>query len=98
MSEPGPVASVQEALAHALRLQASDPLPHSWDITSDSIAAWIAGHLNAAHLVVIKSAGAKGSELLDPAFARTLPRDLAWGVCGPFELQAQLASVEPFPR
>ena len=35
-------------------MQKADPLPHSWDITSDSIAAWIAGELS-SHLLVIKS-------------------------------------------
>jgi aspartokinase-like uncharacterized kinase len=32
-----------------------DPLPHSWDVTSDSIAAWIADSLR-AELLVLKSA------------------------------------------
>ena len=32
-----------------------DPLPHSWDVTSDSIAAWIAGYLNSKKLLLIKS-------------------------------------------
>jgi aspartokinase-like uncharacterized kinase len=32
-----------------------DPLPHSWDITSDSIAAWIAGYIKAERLVLVKS-------------------------------------------
>jgi 5-(aminomethyl)-3-furanmethanol phosphate kinase len=31
-----------------------DPLPHSWDITSDSIAAWIAGLLG-LNLLLLKS-------------------------------------------
>ncbi len=35
-------------------LRQSDPLPHSWDVTSDSIAAWIAGQANASRLVLIK--------------------------------------------
>ncbi len=32
-----------------------DPLSHSWDVTSDSIAAWITGHLNAERLILVKS-------------------------------------------
>lgn len=35
-------------------LLASDPLPASWDVTSDSIAAWVAGVANAGRLVLIK--------------------------------------------
>ena len=32
-----------------------DPLPHSWDVTSDSIAAWIAEYFEAERLVLVKS-------------------------------------------
>ena len=32
----------------------ADPLPHTWDVTSDSIAAWIAGQLHADRLVLVK--------------------------------------------
>jgi aspartokinase-like uncharacterized kinase len=31
-----------------------DPLPHSWQVTSDSIAAWVAGALQATRLVLLK--------------------------------------------
>lgn len=31
-----------------------DPLPHSWDVTSDTIAAWVAGFLS-CELLVLKS-------------------------------------------
>jgi len=31
-----------------------DPLPHSWDVTSDTIAAWVAGRLG-GDLLVLKS-------------------------------------------
>jgi aspartokinase-like uncharacterized kinase len=40
-------------LPAALLIQA-DPLPHSWQVTSDSIAAWIAGLAGAAQLVLLK--------------------------------------------
>ena len=35
-------------------LLASDPLPASWEVTSDSIAAWVAGTANAGRLVLVK--------------------------------------------
>jgi 5-(aminomethyl)-3-furanmethanol phosphate kinase len=35
-------------------LLASDPLAASWDVTSDSIAAWVAGATEAARLVLVK--------------------------------------------
>jgi 5-(aminomethyl)-3-furanmethanol phosphate kinase len=35
-------------------LRAADPLPHSWNVTSDSIAAWISGVVGARRLVLVK--------------------------------------------
>ena len=35
-------------------LHAMDPLPHSWDVTSDSIAAWVAVAVGAARLLLVK--------------------------------------------
>ncbi|HET9986604.1 MAG TPA: hypothetical protein VFQ38_23705, partial [Longimicrobiales bacterium] len=56
-------------------LRAADPLPHSWDVTSDSIAAWVAARLGAPRLVLLKSvdgvAGADGTVL--PLVARAAP-------------------------
>jgi aspartokinase-like uncharacterized kinase len=70
-------------LAPSAWLRAVDPLPHSWDATSDSIAAWVAGQLGAARLVLVKPAGtdvARGappSSIVDPCFADTLPPGVA---------------------
>jgi len=63
-------------LAPSQWLREADPLPHSWDVTSDSIAAWIAGMLRARRLVLVKPAGATGSKLVDAYFARALPADV----------------------
>ncbi len=54
-------------------LREADPLPHSWDVTSDSIAAWCAGEVGAPQLALIKPRGASGSNLVDAYFAHALP-------------------------
>jgi len=54
-------------------LRAADPLPHSWDVTSDSIAAWCAGALGARRVVLIKPADGEHKKLVDSHFLRTLP-------------------------
>jgi len=38
-------------------MRAADPLPHSWNVTSDSIAAWMCGVVGARRLVLVKPAG-----------------------------------------
>ena len=50
-------------------LFAVDPLPHSWDVTSDSIAAWFAGELGASRLLLVKPAAAQ-EPLVDGYFTR----------------------------
>jgi probable H4MPT-linked C1 transfer pathway protein len=40
-------------------LRRADPLPHSWEVTSDSIAAWIARAIAARRLVLVKPPGAE---------------------------------------
>ncbi len=35
-------------------LRGADPLPHSWSVTSDSIAAWLTGRVGAHLLVLLK--------------------------------------------
>lgn len=35
-------------------LHTRDPLPHRWTVTSDSIAAWVAAHLCAHRLILLK--------------------------------------------
>ncbi len=52
VEEPGGIAATLGAgrvavLAPSRWLRAADPLPHSWDATSDSVAAFVAGALDA---------------------------------------------------
>jgi probable H4MPT-linked C1 transfer pathway protein len=53
-------------------LRDADPLPHTWEVTSDSIAAWVAGALGATQLVLVKPPGARGDAMVDPYFERAL--------------------------
>ena len=59
-------------LAPSRWLHQADPLPHSWDVTSDSIAAWVTGAVGAARLVLVKPPGV-GSDAVDAYFHHVLP-------------------------
>jgi len=64
-------------LAPSTWLRTADPLPHSWDITSDSIAAWVAGQLGAERLVLLKPPSASGPDLVDRHFAAAVPPNVS---------------------
>jgi 5-(aminomethyl)-3-furanmethanol phosphate kinase len=66
-------------LAPSRWLRAADPLPHSWDATSDSVAAFVAGALDAARLVLVKPADV-GEEGVDRCFVTVVPGGLAVSV------------------
>jgi 5-(aminomethyl)-3-furanmethanol phosphate kinase len=67
-------------------LRDADPLPHSWDVTSDSIAAWIAGAVGARRLILVKPARAPLASLTDRYFPRALPAGVSVSVRTPGEL------------
>ena len=62
----------------------ADDLPQNWQVTSDSLAAWLVMRLDARAIVVVKSVDAKGDpisadalverEIVDPLFARFAAR------------------------
>ena len=54
-------------------LREADPLPHSWDVTSDSIAAWVASRIGARRLILIKPPGHDPRTAVDHYFDRALP-------------------------
>jgi aspartokinase-like uncharacterized kinase len=53
-------------------LRRADPVSHSWDATSDSIAAWVAIALGATHLVLLKPAAGPLREVTDAQFGSVL--------------------------
>jgi len=51
------------ALSDAEQGRFGTPLPHSWDVTSDSIAAWVARAIGARELVLLKSSLPRGDSM-----------------------------------
>jgi aspartokinase-like uncharacterized kinase len=76
-------------LAPSRWMRSADVLPHTWEVTSDSIAAFVAGALDAARLVLIKPTETNGA--VDPYFATALPNGMAFSVIGPDRIE-QLAN------
>lgn len=84
IEEPGALSMALGAhgvvvLAPSRWMRSADVLPHTWDVTSDSIAAFVAGALDAVRLVLIKPVG----ELSDPVdrhFATALPAGMPCSV------------------
>jgi dihydroneopterin aldolase len=97
--DPGEIATALDAgrlpvLAPFSWLRAADPLPHSWDVTSDSIAAWIAGQLGARRLILVKPAGVRASrDAVDPSFAGTLPHGVDATIVGADQIDALRAAL-----
>ncbi len=66
-------------------LRRADPLPHSWDVTSDSIAAWVARELGVRRLMLVKHrdgfvAPARGPRRVPPRERRSSLAALAGAV------------------
>jgi hypothetical protein len=66
----------------------ADPLPHSWDVTSDSIAAWFARILGARRLMLVKHADGfigpdRGPDRM-PAHVRRIALDAFAGALDPY--------------
>jgi probable H4MPT-linked C1 transfer pathway protein len=74
-------------------LREADPLPHLWDVTSDSLAAWVSARLGASRLVLVKPPGAPADEsAVDPYFQRAVPRHLPFAIV-PADRSAALRSA-----
>jgi 5-(aminomethyl)-3-furanmethanol phosphate kinase len=76
-------------------IHTADPLPHSWDVTSDSIAAWIAGAIGAPRLLLVKPVGS-GLGLADRYFPHAKPSGVDVRVLGVKEIDT-LSSVLASP-
>ena len=76
VSNPAAMASTFDldqipVLAPYAWLRRDDPLPHSWQVTSDSIAAWIARAIGARRLLLVKPPGfTPGPGAVDGYFAQ----------------------------
>jgi aspartokinase-like uncharacterized kinase len=102
VEDPGAIAgalAVGEVavLAPSRWLRAADPLPHSWDATSDSVAAFVAGALDADRLVLVKpvEVGAAG---VDRCFVAVAPAGLEVSVLGWERFCAGFPPVTPPSR
>jgi 5-(aminomethyl)-3-furanmethanol phosphate kinase len=62
-------------------MRSADVLPHSWEVTSDSVAAFVAGAIDAARLILIKPM-AESSNPVDPYFSTVLPHGMACSIVG----------------
>ncbi len=68
-------------LAPSRWMRSADVLPHSWEVSSDSIAAFVAGALDATRLILIKPSS-DPAEPVDPCFATALPAGMPHSVIG----------------
>ena len=84
LEEPGEISEIREGrpgvLAPSRWMRSADVLPHTWDVTSDSIAAFVAGALDAAQLILVKPA--RTGEALDSYFSSALPSGLPYHLLG----------------
>jgi dihydroneopterin aldolase len=105
------VAEIEQALEHEkipvwlpspMALSATD-IPVSWDITSDSLAAWLAEKIGAEALLLIKQSDAFGSGdtvasltdngIVDAAFASMLPANVDFHLAGPRDAATASATL-----
>ena len=64
-------------LAPSRWMRAADVLPHTWDATSDSVAAFVAGALDAEQLILVKPS-TTGNDAVDRCFSTVLPAGLRY--------------------
>jgi aspartokinase-like uncharacterized kinase len=82
VEEPGAVFAAVDpvgvaVLAPSRWMRAADVLPHTWDATSDSVAAFVAGALDAEQLILVKPS-TTGTDAVDRCFSTVLPAGLRY--------------------
>jgi aspartokinase-like uncharacterized kinase len=85
VEEPGEIGEILSSarlpvLCPYRWMRSADVLPHSWEVTSDSVAAVIAGALGAERLALIKP-GERGL-MVDSYFSTAVPVGLPWIALG----------------
>ena len=86
VDEPGAILEVLRlgsivVLAPSRWMRSADVLPHTWDVTSDSVAAFVAGAVDAVRLILIKPVAAPAVPV-DSYFAIALPSGLTHHIVG----------------
>jgi 5-(aminomethyl)-3-furanmethanol phosphate kinase len=86
MEEPGALVQALPSrgvavLAPYRWMRSADVLPHSWEVTSDSIAAFVAGALDAVRLILIKPS-TEPADQVDGCFPATLPAGMPYSIIG----------------
>jgi aspartokinase-like uncharacterized kinase len=84
VDEPGSLLDCVNAgsvavLAPSRWLRSADVLPRTWEVTSDSIAAFVAGAMDAARLILVKPSG-NLDEPVDSHFTSALPHGMPWSL------------------
>jgi aspartokinase-like uncharacterized kinase len=98
VEEPGALGTILPGAGVAVLapyrwLRAADVLPHTWGATSDSVAAFVAGALDAVRLVLVKpTCDGAAPEMVDPCFASVLPAGLPCVLLG-WERVGELAGI-----
>jgi aspartokinase-like uncharacterized kinase len=75
-----------EILLPYLVMRERDPLPHSWDVTSDTISAWVASELGLDLLILKSVDGIRGEGGLVPTITSPVPTDVVDPCLIPFAL------------
>ncbi|MEI7856279.1 MAG: uridylate kinase [Methanomicrobiales archaeon] len=70
-----------------------DPLPHSWDITSDSIAAWVAAELGVELLVLKSVDGISSNGILQERVIIPIENDIVDPFFIPFVLKHRIKTT-----